>query len=169
MERRCAWCGRNLDDGAEERPPDGRVTHGICPQCRAKLETGTGVPIEEFVASLDEPVLLIDADHTVGMVNRAALDRFHGHGESFIGERTGTVFECENAHLPGGCSLTVHCSGCTIRQAVEFTHHTGEPKLNVPATLRVVDDADLNQIELLISTARVGNRVLLKIDRYRKD
>lgn len=168
MQRRCAWCGRDLDEAKEERSAEGRVTHGICPQCRSRLETGTGVPIEEFLASLEEPVLLIDADHTVGMMNQAVLELLGENGKSFVGERTGTVFECENAHLPGGCGLTVHCSGCTIRQAVSYTHHTGEPKLNVPATLRVVDDAGLNDADLMISTARIGNRVLLKIDRFEK-
>jgi hypothetical protein len=169
MLRRCAWCGRDLGTVAGSRPTDDRVTHGICPDCRSRLETGTGIPIEEFLASLDAPVLLIDADHTVGMVNSAAEALLDGNGKRMVGERAGTVFECENSHLPGGCSLTVHCSGCTIRQAVAFTHHTGEPKLNVPATLRVVDDADLADVDLLISTARVGNRVLLKVDRYQKD
>ena len=46
------------------------------------------------------------------------------------------------------------------------THLTGEPRLEVPATLRVVEDPELTDVELLISTARVGDRVLLKIDRY---
>ncbi len=169
MERRCAWCGRDLSGGdAIERPADRRVTHGICPECRTRLESGAGIPIEDFVGSLEEPVMLIDGDHVVGMVNDAAEALLNGSGKSVVGERAGTVFDCENAHLPGGCGLTVHCSGCTIRQAVAFTHHTGEPKLNVPATLRVVENANLNDVELLISTSRVGNRVLLKIDRYEK-
>ncbi len=108
----------------------------------------------------------MDADHTVGMVNRAAGELFGENGADMIGERAGAVFDCENAHMPGGCGLTIHCSGCTIRHAVAHTHLTGEPRLNVPATLRVVDDPQISDIDLVISTARVGDRVLLKIDRH---
>mgnify|MGYP006299011273 CR=1 FL=1 len=171
MNRLCAWCGRNLDEdgpaaGNGAGPDSGPVTPGICPECRDRLTTGTGIPITEFIASLDEPVVLMDADHTVGMINRAARELFSEDVETVIGERAGRVFQCENAHMPGGCGLTIHCSGCTIRHAVAHTHLTGEPRLNVPATLRVVDDPRISDIELVISTARVGNRVLLKIDHY---
>ncbi len=35
MKRICAWCGKSLD---EMDPPDlGKVTHGLCPQCRKSV------------------------------------------------------------------------------------------------------------------------------------
>lgn len=166
MDRRCAWCGRSLDGATIEQAPGAEVRHGICSGCHGRLRTGTGVPVTEFIDSMSEPVLLMDADHTVGIINRATLDLLHKETDEVLGEQTGAVFECENAHLPGGCPETIHCSGCTIRHAVAHTHLTGEPRLNVPATLRVVRNADLTDVDLVISTARVGDRVLLKIDRH---
>lgn len=168
MNRRCAWCGRSLNGTGVEPPADAQVTHGICTPCRHRLTDHAGMPITEFLDSLDEPVLLMDADHTVGMANDPALALMGRSAGEVLGERTGTVFDCENAHLPGGCGATIHCSGCTIRSAVAHTHLTGEPCLSVPATLRVVEDAELTDVALVISTARVDDRVLLKIERFER-
>lgn len=165
MIRQCAWCGRDLDD-AGERMDGAGVSHGICLQCGSRVSEGAGTPIAEFVAALDEPVLLLDADHTVGVVNDPALGLVGKQAGNVLGERAGTVFECENAHLPGGCGPAIHCSGCTIRQAVAHTHLTGEPRRSVRATLRVVDDPDLTDVELVISTVRVGSRVLLQVEDF---
>ena len=166
MERKCAWCGRSLDDPPVKHLPGTKVSHGICSTCHDRLAAGSGVPIARFLEELDEPVLLMDADHTVGMVNEAALDLLGQGADAVLGERTGTVFDCENAHMPGGCGATIHCSGCVIRQAVAHTHLTGEPRTRIPATLRVVDDADLGDVELVVSTVLLDGRVLLKIDSY---
>lgn len=166
MQRQCAWCGRSLDDVPVEPIHGKKVSHGICGKCHARLGARSGVPISEFVDSLDEPVLLMDADHTIGMANEAALELLGNGGDPVLGERTGTVFDCENAHLPGGCGATIHCSGCVIRHAVAHTHLTGEPRLNIPATIRVVEDAGLADVDLVVSTIRLGGRVLLKVEEY---
>ena len=166
MYRQCAWCGTSLEGDAVAPDADARaeVSHGICDGCYDRLSAGTGIPIAEFLESLREPVILLDEEHTVGMLNRAALELLDRPGSVF-GERLGTVFDCENAHQPGGCGRTIHCSGCTIRQAVASTHLTGEPRLAVPATLRVVDDPEPSDVDLIISTLKVGDRVLLRVER----
>ena len=35
MKAVCAWCGKDL--GGRGGPTPGKVTHGICPRCQAKL------------------------------------------------------------------------------------------------------------------------------------
>lgn len=168
MKRQCAWCGTQLGEGADGGPGGG-VTHGICPDCYADVNGRAGVPIQEFIASLDEPVFFVDEDHTVGMANAPAVELAGKAPEEIIGERHGTVLECSNAHLPGGCGHTVHCSGCAIRQAIAHTHLTGEAQERVPATLQVVRNPTLADAELTITTRQVGDKVLLKIESLRTD
>ena len=147
--------------------PQAPVSHGICPSCHDELCEGLGIPLGAFLESLGEPVVLMDEEHTIGLVNRAALELFGRPSDDVLGERMGTVFDCENAHQPDGCGRTIHCSGCTIRQAVAATRLTGEPRLGIPATLRVVRDPGIADIDLVISTIPAGDRVLLRIERYR--
>lgn len=166
MERQCAWCGRNLEDPGVPVRGDGTVSHGICDGCYAALSPDRGIPISEFVASLHQPVILMDDEHTIGMANAAALQLVGRSSDGVLGERPGTIFECENAHLSGGCGKTIHCSGCSIRQAVARTFLTGEPQLEIPATLTAVRDPGLEDVRMVISTARVGERVLLRIEEF---
>ncbi|MDX1674507.1 MAG: PAS domain-containing protein [Longimicrobiales bacterium] len=168
MQRVCAWCGNDLDDPGVRHEPDAGISHGVCPTCYDRLTDGMGIPILEFLDSLDQPAFLMDADHTIGMANAEALELFGRRAGQVVGRRTGEVFDCENAHLPGGCGRTIHCSGCTIRQAVARTHLSGEPQLGVPATLRVIRDAAIADAELSISTIRVGDRVLLRVERFER-
>jgi hypothetical protein len=96
--------------------------------------------------------------------NEEAL-RFTGADPDEIGGKLlGDVFECANATLPGGCGRTVHCSGCAIRKAVEQTWETGTPQVRVPATLQARDATALPVVALEISTEKVGEQVLLRID-----
>jgi hypothetical protein len=76
----------------------------------------------------------------------------------------GDVFECAYARLPGGCGRTAHCSGCTIRQTVMDTVRTGQGHLRAPAYLNRATPDGVQRIPLTISTERVGDFVLLRID-----
>jgi len=38
VERICAWCNKKLKDAVWNEPADGRVTHTICEDCRAKTK-----------------------------------------------------------------------------------------------------------------------------------
>jgi hypothetical protein len=80
------------------------------------------------------------------------------------GHKGGDVFECAYARLPEGCGNTIHCSGCTIRRTVMETHKTGKSSLRVPATLNRNDPEDPDKITLLISTEKIADVVLLRID-----
>lgn len=164
MNRICAWCGAVLGEDPDAVRP-GEVTHGICPACVRDVSRGGGMPLGEFVEGLDAPVLLLDASHTIGLANDAAC-RLLGHDPgAVVGRATGQVFDCAHASLPGGCGRTIHCSGCAIRQAVAHTHLTGESLEGIPATIRAVQDPGPEDVELVISTARLGDRILLKVLR----
>jgi ferredoxin len=79
--------------------------------------------------------------------------------------RGGEVFECVNARLPGGCGKTIHCSACVVRRSVTTTHRTSLPQSMVPATLKRSSPAGPVNVALQITTVKVGEMVMLRIDR----
>lgn len=181
MLRRCAWCGFGIDaDGGAVAEPSGDgagpVSHGLCRPCERRLVADLGIPIHRFLEGLDTPVTLVEPDTPTLLVdvedggrvtsaNRSALGSI-GRNET-PGDRplVGEVFECANASLPGGCGRTVHCSACAIRRSLEETWESGRPLDRIPATLKPVDGDPDGQVELEISTRRVGERVLLTVHR----
>lgn len=165
MEVTCAWCGtllRRVPDGNPSPGP--RTSHGICTACATTLLEELGIPVGHFLSSLDVPVILVSDDVEVLDASPGALAMLGKARETVLGRLGGEVFECANAHLPGGCGRTVHCSGCTLRQTVTSTWETGLPQVRVPATLEVTPNGGPERIDLLVTTARVGDRVVLRIE-----
>lgn len=163
MKRVCAWCHRPMGETPSNRESR-TITHGICEDCLENVLAQMGMPLGEFLDALPQPVLLVDDG--VGVVDaNAAARTSYPDGDHGDGRLLGDVFECVNARKPGGCGRAVHCSGCTIRHAVEHTFETGEPRLRVPATLTVGSDDEPEEIALYVTTEKVGGRVLLRVER----
>lgn len=162
MERICAWCGTSLGVLSGPRQDGYPVSHGICDACVRDVEAELPRPLSEYLESLDVPVLLINDERTVGASNERA--RAMENGQPWVGRRIGPVFECTHATDPNGCGLALHCSGCTIRKVVKETWDTGQARERVPATLVRNPDAGPADVVMLISTRRIGDRVLLRID-----
>lgn len=162
MERICAWCGTSL--GAQTGPREDAypISHGICERCVRDVEAELPRPLLEYLESLDVPVLLVDSDQTIGASN--AMARSMENGQEWVGRRIGPVFECAHAIEPDSCGLMLHCSGCTIRTLVNQTWETGTERDRVPATLERNPDAGPDDVAMLISTRRIGDRVLLRIE-----
>jgi hypothetical protein len=164
MKKVCAWCGRPLGD---EHDPDGAgrwITHGICSDCRDKMLNTLAISLSEFLDMLPEPVLLVDERARVLGANEAARRTVPDSTAVGPDQLLGEVFECVHAQSPGGCGRTIHCSGCAIRRAVTDTYRTGESSLRVPATLTLGPEGEPSPVRLLVTTEKVGDRVLLRVD-----
>lgn len=174
----CAWCGVTLEDGPSDGgeadgargssvparyPGPDPVSHGICPECAAGFEAEEGQALPDFLAHIGVPILLMDGDAEVLEINPSGQVRFRV-SDLRPGIRMGEVFTCANASAPGGCGGTIHCSGCAIRMVVEETHRTGEPAVRVPATLRVTAPGAEPRAEFFLSSVRLGDRILLRVD-----
>jgi hypothetical protein len=85
--------------------------------------------------------------------------------KDFVGFRGGDVFECAYASLPGGCGETIHCEACTIRNTVMDTFKTGKSHLKTPAYLLQGIPDNYHEIQFEISTEKVKDVVLLRIDK----
>lgn len=159
MKRVCGWCGAALG----KQGFGGAITQSICPACLDNLLFQMGAPLPQYLDSLPEPVVMLNAEAEVALANRAACDMLQLDSATFTPPtRWGVVFECANARRPGGCGHTVHCSGCAIRRAVTTTHATGTPVNHLPA--RMQRTSDDGPCELRITTEKAGRYVLLRID-----
>jgi PAS domain-containing protein len=165
MQRVCAWCNKSLDNVPSIPKEDRVISHGICDDCISNIKAQMGVPLNEFLDGLKAPIFLVDSDVVVIAANTAARGLLGKDPDRIEGLRGGDVFECAYARLPGGCGKTVHCSGCAIRRSVTETYRTGDSHLRTPAYLNRHELDRTRRLDMMISTERVGDIVLLRIDR----
>jgi hypothetical protein len=145
--------------------PDTDTSHGICEGCLNNFEFQQGVPLQRYLDSILLPVIVVDRHVMVKAANRTACEALCKDPTEMVQHLAGNVFECAHARLPEGCGNTVHCSGCAIRRSVTRTYETGEPQTRVPAMLRKGGSGHPPDIELLITTVRSGDAVMLRVDK----
>lgn len=76
------------------------------------------------------------------------------------------MFECVYSKLPEGCGKTIHCDGCTIRNTVMHTMQSSKSHLKIPARLLLGTTESVHEVQLLISTEKVKDVVLMRIDSF---
>ena len=123
-----------------------------------------GVELQVYLDSLRVPIVVVDSGGIVVTGNGQAQTLLHKGLPEIAGYRGGVVFECAYARLPEGCGNTIHCSGCTIRMTVMESHRTGKSFLRIRAILNRTTAEEPQRMNLLISTEKLGNMVLLRID-----
>ncbi len=165
MSLRCSWCNSELGADARSRHRDRRIAHTLCSRCRKSFVFQMGVPLQTFIDSLPAPIFVVDDDMNVKAVNREGRALFKKGRNEVLGRPGGVVFDCAYAQLPEGCGRTIHCSGCAIRRSVYHTWETGERLIDVPATIRFARQGEALEIGLLVSTERMGDVVLLRVNR----
>ncbi len=159
--RTCAVCSREMSLATVA----GRsITNKVCESCLGLIGAQGGIPLRDFLDGLDVPVVVVDDDVVVKQANKPLLRLIGRDLPEIRGRRGGDVFECAYARLPEGCGKTVHCSGCAIRRSVTWTFITGESLNQVPAYLNRDMDTQFRQLGMLISTEKVWDMVLLRID-----
>jgi hypothetical protein len=122
------------------------------------------VSLADLATSIDLPVFLVDEDTVIRNASRTGL-RVVGKDRRRVEDHLGgDVFECVNAQEPEGCGRTIHCSGCTVRRTVTHTFETGEAQDRVPATLKVGDPDHPSSIYFFVSTRKLNDGVLLRIE-----
>lgn len=161
----CAWCGVELEQAGEDMSSAESVSHGICGVCANRMFGQMGAKLHAFLDRLDAPIVVIDEDGIVKSCNSKAcalLDKELSQIEGFL---PGEVFRCIHSMLPAGCGGSIHCSGCALRRTISETYATGKSFTRVPAFLKPVVPGETEEISMLISTEKVGDCVMLRIDR----
>ena len=164
MKRMCAWCGRNMGTTPSSSGPETIITHVIYESCAARFFDEMAADLMTFLDRLSEPVVMVDPAGIVKTANRHAHALLQKDLPKIAGRASVDVGECVHAKLPEGCGNTVHCRECTIRNTVMDTFQSGRCHLNTPARLNNGTLDATNHIDLLISTEKVGDIVLLRID-----
>ena len=159
---RCSWCNNEIGQNGTTRSNDHRIAHTLCAACAEHFVFQMGVPLQNFLDSLPAPIFVVNDNVEVQAANTLGLKLLNKESRDVVKKLGGVVFECAYARMPEGCGGTVHCSGCAIRRAVYETAETGESRINIPATLRCDPSHD---VVMLISTEKMGNVVLLRIDK----
>lgn len=166
MKRICAWC--NIDLGSSstfDESEDAPITHGICGDCaRNTLQSFHGKRLRSFLNQFSTPVFLVTSEGRIVTGNSMAFSLLQKEPEEVDGLLGGDAFDCSYADLPGGCGKTVHCKTCTIRITVLDTLQSGRSNIRVPAYPDLHHMTGEKRIRFLITTERIGETVLLRID-----
>lgn len=162
----CAWCRDRLSP--DDMTPDDILTHCVCRECRGDLFSGRGpVSLQEYLNKLAVPILLLHEDGGIVTANRAACEDLGVDPKSVEGRLGGDAIECINARLPGGCGKTEHCRTCAIRNAVTDTYRTSQSHFRVPAYADRETPDGVRRSRFLISTEKLGDLVVLRIEDIR--
>lgn len=165
MTRTCAWCNKKFTPQTRPGLPDSRMTPPLCPACSELMVFQMGVPFQTFIDRLPAPIFVVNDNAEVQAANKLGLQFLNKESRQVLKKLGGEVFECAYARLPEGCGKTVHCSGCTIRRTVYETFDTGESRTDIPATLHYAGPGETEDIALRISTEKMGDVVLLKVEK----
>ena len=164
MKRVCGWCKADIGTVGSVQCSSDAITHGICNDCMSKLLMPLSVSLRDFLESIDAPVLVVNEAGELYSANKTALLLLQKELTDIEGCSGGDVFECAFASLPEGCGKTIHCNGCTIRNTVMNTLQSGTSHLKTPAYLFRGNPESPQDIPFLISTEKVGDFVLLRVD-----
>jgi hypothetical protein len=161
MKKVCSFCASVI---SPETYPGEPVSHGVCKSCYDNILAKHGFNARKFLDMLNTPVLLVDDDVRILAANTFALAIVNNSIDQIKGELGGRTLECVNAFLPEGCGKTPFCSDCPIRMSVNETYATGHAVTQRPADLcRKIRDTKEN-LQLLVSTRKAGNVVLLQLE-----
>ena len=163
--RLCAWCNKNIDlPDTHNRTEDTPITHGMCNNCARKILSFKVRPLREFLNQFSDPVFLVNSDVEIITANNAGFSVLNKAPDEVDNKLGGEAFSCKYAKLPQGCGNTLHCKTCTIRNTIKKTLKTGQGQLKIPAYADYHFITGEKDIKYFITTEKVGNTVLLRID-----
>ena len=164
MKNICAWCKKELEDNSlPDNNSKYEIPHGICLSCKEYFFSDQTHTLNSFLNKLQEPVLIVNDNGDVLLANDHAqkILKKEVPAENF---KIGNFVECAYARMPEGCGNTIHCVACTMRNSINNTFKTGKSLKRVPAVLNHINGHKTDRVDFLISTEKVDDIVLLRID-----
>jgi hypothetical protein len=142
------------------------VTLGLCDSCAHKVES-SAASVAAFINNYDIPLLYLQGDpRQVVTANQRACVQFKKNLANIEGKRGGQVFDCIHSYTEAGCGKDKNCEDCRIKNAIVDTFNTGKSHQAVSTTLDIRMDGQDFPHNIEVSTEKIGNHVLVKIDKF---
>lgn len=161
--------------GLEEMPPEEVQAHArtVAEKIAVRYSLGekgsNDFNYSEWIDAIDAPILLMQGNpRQVVTANRKALELFEKELPEVEDHRGGQVFDCVYAFTEVGCGKDSNCEGCKIRDAIIDTFITGRQHNGVSTTLQIKKANETINFELQVSTEKVGDLALVRIERFDK-
>ncbi|MEI8355215.1 MAG: putative zinc-binding protein [Deltaproteobacteria bacterium] len=136
---------------------------------KAILEVPSELNYREWIEAIDAPLLLMQGNpRQVITANRRALELFEKELDEVEGRRGGQVFDCIYAFTEDGCGKDINCEGCKIRDGIIDTFTTGKSHNGVSTSLQIKKTTGTMTYVLQVSTEKVGDLALVRIERFDK-
>jgi hypothetical protein len=98
--------------------------------------------------------------------NRKALALFGKELHEVENHRGGQVFDCVHSFTEAGCGMDVNCEDCKIKNAIVDTFTTANPHHGVSTELPIKKADSTRSYVLQVSTEKVGDLALVRVERY---
>lgn len=167
INKRCNWCQQELNV-THEKSADFIITGGVCTDCAEKVFKSNNINIiREYIQTIDAPVLLLQPEpRQVYSANNMACELFDKELFQMEGHRGGQVFNCIHAYTEAGCGKDTNCENCEIKGAIIETFTSGNSYAGIKKRLDVHKDNKTIPYTLQISTEKIGDFALVRIDKY---
>lgn len=165
MNQLCRSCKAELESNQGASSPHA-ITQGLCHTCVLSLGASQN---REVLDAIDAPVLLMQPNpRQVVTANTKTLELFDKELSQIEEHRGGQVFDCIYSFTEAGCGKDPNCQDCKIKNAIVDTFTTGSSFDGISTYLKVKKNDGTATYTLQISTEKVGDWALVKIDRYEK-
>jgi len=149
MRQTCPLCG------ATKIARGSRGSKDVCEACSRALTR-----LSAYLESLDYPVALIAADHTILYSNGPLQSSVSRDVSQVVGLKIGEVLDCKNVSAHGSCGETPFCLHCDLRRSIELSRITGERLQGIPATIQKSSGGSTT---CTVSAEKAGEAILLTL------
>ena len=166
----CKWCKTEVNVSYEQSLKF-IITGGVCISCANKISNKIDNTIgnRKYLDAIDNPVLLMQPEpRQVYTANKKASMLFGKELFQMEGFRGGQVFDCVQAFTEAGCGKDINCEKCKIKAAIVDTFITGNSFNWITSPLEIIKNDEINKYLIQISTEKVGEFALVRIDQYKQ-
>lgn len=164
MSLECMYCSSAIND---REHVNRYITSGTCSVCVDRIFNQSDDLLESFLDNIEAPVLLMQPDpRQVRTANKKACELFEKDLSHIEGRRGGQVFDCIHAFTEEGCGINVNCEDCRIKNSVVETFTSAKSFDGISAVLEVKKNSVIRPYHLQVSTEKVSDLALIRIDKY---